>query len=153
VQAEDGTIHVFDLPRRTSDREGPPPGWPRYGRDDGNTRGPAFQWLNPSTPPPRQGQAGPSGCSAEIREIGPSPAVDGQVIILESEVLQNAALELYDVSGRLVRRLLDRTIEKGTTRVVWDGRNDSGQRVPNGVFWYRLRYRNGAESRRTVILH
>jgi len=47
-------------------------------------------------------------------------------------------LEVFDVSGRLVRRLLDRNEAAGRQWVVWDGRDDGGAAVASGVYYYRL---------------
>lgn len=47
-------------------------------------------------------------------------------------------LEVYDVQGRRVRRLLDETRGPGTGTADWDGRNDRGQVVPSGTYLVRL---------------
>jgi hypothetical protein len=48
-------------------------------------------------------------------------------------------LRVYDPSGRLVRELLD-SVEHdgGVYSVPWDGRSDSGQLLPSGVYFARL---------------
>jgi hypothetical protein len=49
-------------------------------------------------------------------------------------------LLVYNVSGALVRALVDgETQEPGHYRVIWDGRNDAGERVGSGVYLYKLR--------------
>lgn len=45
---------------------------------------------------------------------------------------------IYDVSGRLVRTILDGTQEAGRRSAVWEGLNDSGVKVAAGVYFYRL---------------
>jgi hypothetical protein len=47
-------------------------------------------------------------------------------------------LEIFAVSGRLVRRLLDGQETPGRKSVVWDGRNEHGESVGSGVYYYRL---------------
>ncbi len=48
-------------------------------------------------------------------------------------------LEIYDTSGRIVRRLIDgERYEPGVYRVVWDGTDDHGNRVASGVYLYRM---------------
>ncbi len=64
-----------------------------------------------------------------------------------------ASLRVYDLSGRLVRTLLNNeTAPQGLNQVVWNGRNDSGQQVPSGVFFYRLEAAGFTESKRMVLV-
>ena len=47
-------------------------------------------------------------------------------------------LELFDVSGRLVRVLLNETRDAGRQEAPWDGRDARGEAVGAGVYFYRL---------------
>ena len=47
-------------------------------------------------------------------------------------------LDLYDLAGRRVRRLLDEYAGAGERTLVWDGRDDAGRTVPAGVYLARL---------------
>jgi len=54
---------------------------------------------------------------------------------------------IYDAAGRLVRT---GTFEKG--RAFWDGRDRSGRKAGNGVYFLRISGRAGAETARMVLL-
>jgi hypothetical protein len=47
-------------------------------------------------------------------------------------------LRIYDVRGRLVRTLVDGVQTPGEKRVVWYGRDNRGNRVATGVYFYRM---------------
>lgn len=47
-------------------------------------------------------------------------------------------LEIFDVSGRLVRRLVDGQETPGRKSVAWDGRDERGKSVASAVYYYRL---------------
>ena len=47
-------------------------------------------------------------------------------------------LNVYSVDGRLVRTLVDGHRDPGIHGVDWDGRDNRGRRVGNGVYLYRL---------------
>jgi hypothetical protein len=47
----------------------------------------------------------------------------------------DVSIRIYDVSGRLVRELVDGVTEPGRHEAVWDGRSDSGQAVGSGVYF------------------
>ncbi|MBU8922946.1 MAG: T9SS type A sorting domain-containing protein [Bacteroidales bacterium] len=49
------------------------------------------------------------------------------------------SLSVYDVEGRLVRDLVNSTLEAGSYGKDWDGQNDSGSLVAAGVYFCRLR--------------
>ena len=50
----------------------------------------------------------------------------------------SAEIQIYDVSGRLVRRLIQGEFEPGVYRAVWNGDRDSGARVGAGVYFARM---------------
>lgn len=47
-------------------------------------------------------------------------------------------LEVFDVNGRLVRTLVDEYNTEGTHHVSWRGDDESGRRVPSGIYFYKL---------------
>jgi hypothetical protein len=62
------------------------------------------------------------------------------------------ALMMYDVMGRLVRRLHDGELEAGLHTKSWDGRDDRGQRVAAGVYLARLQTTHGVLTHKGILL-
>jgi hypothetical protein len=60
-------------------------------------------------------------------------------------------LEVFDSSGRLVRRLLDQDLRAGRHAITWQGQNDARQPVSSGVYLCRLRI-PGSEQLRKIDL-
>jgi flagellar hook assembly protein FlgD len=48
-------------------------------------------------------------------------------------------LQIYDVSGRLVKTLADGFMGEGVHSVGWDGTARNGSRASSGVYFYVLR--------------
>jgi hypothetical protein len=48
------------------------------------------------------------------------------------------SLKVYDLTGRLIRTLVDEPQEPGYYKVSWDGEDDSGKRIAPGVYFYKL---------------
>ena len=48
------------------------------------------------------------------------------------------SLVVYNVLGQQVRMLVSGTVSAGHHDVVWDGRNNNGQVIQSGVYFYRL---------------
>lgn len=62
-------------------------------------------------------------------------------------------ITVYDATGAVVRRLLDREHAPGPAQAGWDGRLDGGARAPSGVYFFRLE-RAGAKPlvRRAILV-
>ena len=62
-----------------------------------------------------------------------------------------AKLDVYDLLGRRVRNLAERTLPAGATVHVWDGRDASGRRLGSGVYFVRLSTPGGSASTRVLL--
>jgi hypothetical protein len=61
-------------------------------------------------------------------------------------------LKIFDVTGRLIRTLVDQPQEAGIYRVMWGGREGGGRLVSTGVYFYRLTAGKFSQTRRMVLL-
>ncbi len=61
-------------------------------------------------------------------------------------------LRIYNVLGRVVRTLLDESLVAGTHDVVWDGRDDQGNQVASGIYFYRLRSGDYEDTKKMVMM-
>ena len=66
-------------------------------------------------------------------------------------------LTIYDLSGRIVRTLdighrIASAYENRSKAIYWDGRNEVGEQVASGVYFYNLSTGNYSATRRMVIL-
>jgi photosystem II stability/assembly factor-like uncharacterized protein len=66
---------------------------------------------------------------------------------------QQVQLTIYDVSGRLVAILVDRVMLFGDHNVEWDARNQAGQAVSSGVYYYQLVTDKRKITRKMVLIH
>lgn len=82
----------------------------------------------------------------------PNPAVRTTTIGFDLARRGRVTLEVFSVSGRRVRTLVDQAMEPGRHDVAWDGTDDRGRRVEAGVYFYRLKGLGRDLSRRAVIL-
>jgi len=62
-------------------------------------------------------------------------------------------LELYDTSGRLVRTLVNEHKQAGYHTTGWDCRSSSGDRLPAGVYFYRLSAEDFTSTKKMILLH
>lgn len=62
------------------------------------------------------------------------------------------SLEIFDAAGRRVRALVTDEAVSGQQTVGWDGRDDRGQAVASGVYFYRLTAPHGVVTRRMTLI-
>ncbi len=48
------------------------------------------------------------------------------------------SLEIFDVTGRLVKSLVNDRMTAGVHEVLWDGTTDSGSSAPSGMYFYKM---------------
>jgi len=90
----------------------------------------AFVGVDPGRPPhPRR---------LALR-AAPNPFGAGTVFVLSLARSTHVELDVLDVSGRRVRRVLTGWVEPGERRLAWDGRDDGGAPLPAGVYLGRIR--------------
>lgn len=63
------------------------------------------------------------------------------------------SLGVFDISGRHIRTLSEGTLPAGEYTVSWDGRDESGEEVASGIYFYRLEGDGLEETRKMVVLH
>lgn len=61
-------------------------------------------------------------------------------------------LFVYDIRGRVVRRLIDGPVEAGAQHVFWNGTDEGGQRVASGVYIYRMQAAEKTAIRKMMLI-
>jgi hypothetical protein len=62
------------------------------------------------------------------------------------------SLKIYDISGRLVRTLVDESRSPKSYMEEWDGRDVAGNDVASGVYFIRLTARGNTITRKAVLV-
>jgi hypothetical protein len=57
-----------------------------------------------------------------------------------TQPVQEARLEIYTLSGRLIRTIEQQAPTVDLNRIRWDGRDEDGDGVANGVYLYHFQY-------------
>jgi hypothetical protein len=68
----------------------------------------------------------------------PNPAKDRINMKLSIEFAGNIELKIYNVSGQLVKTLIDGFLPAGIQALNWNGVDNDGKRVRSGVYFYKL---------------
>jgi hypothetical protein len=89
---------------------------------------------------------------AALRPNAPNPFTRSTSIRFELPSEARTDLDVYDISGRLVRSLLHERFPAGSRVIVWDGTGADGQRVRDGVYFTRLKVGGEVRSRQIVLV-
>jgi hypothetical protein len=82
----------------------------------------------------------------------PNPFNPSTVITYYVPETCRVTLEIYDVSGRAVARLVDADEKAGVHEARWNGTDSSGGKVGSGVYFYRLRAGKDTMTRKMVLM-
>jgi hypothetical protein len=82
----------------------------------------------------------------------PNPFRGSTSLQLEMPSTSHASIRVYDVSGRLVRTLVDGGLDAGIHEIGWDGRDTNGQLVASGVYLVRMQAAQFGATRKIVRL-
>lgn len=83
----------------------------------------------------------------------PNPFNPGTVLSFTLPERAAVTLDIYDVSGRLVRRLVEgEEMEAGLREFHWDGNNDAGRSVSSGIYYCRLTAGKATVTRKLVLM-
>jgi hypothetical protein len=62
------------------------------------------------------------------------------------------SIRIYDISGRLVRTLVDGIKSKGPNQKIWKGVNDHGDAISSGVYFYKMKAGKYRETKKMILL-
>ncbi len=108
--------------------------------------------MTPATAAVGDQATGPVPVRVELAQNQPNPFNPSTSIGFALPTDQEVSLAVFDVSGRLVRPLVNGTLPAGQHDVVWDGRDANGSQAPSGIYLYRLNANGETITRRMAML-
>jgi hypothetical protein len=93
---------------------------------------------NPSAVGPNQPGSSAGASTAGLRLEIQNPLQPGGSIRYAPAAAGRVRLEVFDLSGRMIRKLVDAPASAGTHALFWDGRDDAGREAPSGILFFRL---------------
>ena len=93
------------------------------------------------------------GAKTMLHGSYPNPFNPTTTISYSLEKRTKVTIAVYDIAGRLVRRLLvDKVVDAGDHRLVWDGKNEAGSRVASGVYFCMMRTADEMSGAKLILL-
>lgn len=70
-------------------------------------------------------------------------------VIPESRMFK---LNIYDITGRMVKSLISEKIEKGEYNIFWDGRDINNRQLGAGVYFVKIDYKNEVFTEKIILV-
>jgi len=94
----------------------------------------------------------PDAVPFALRQNFPNPFNPNTVIGFSIDRESDVTLAIYDVTGKLVRTVLNRKMPIGIYSEKWDGCDERGKNVASGIYFYRLKAGKRVLTRKMVLL-
>jgi len=106
-------------------------------------------WLPRTTSVP---QSPPAASVMRLGLSSPNPFGTATRIDFSVARPMSVSVDVIDMGGRLVRRLMSEPLAVGDQSTSWDGTDADGRRVAPGVYLFRLRAGSETQSRRVALV-
>lgn len=82
----------------------------------------------------------------------PNPLMVGSEVRYRVPSTGRAQIDVFDLHGRLVRRLVGESVQAGEHATHWNGRSETGAFASRGVYFFRLSTNAGQATGKCVLL-
>jgi len=89
---------------------------------------------------------------AELKGNYPNPFNPSTTISFFIKESLNVSLNVYNLKGQLVSKLLEEEMPSGSHHINWNGTDDNHQPVSSGVYLYRLHAGDYLETKKMMLL-
>ena len=94
-----------------------------------------FGWFRLTPGGDHGGQRPPA---VGVSSAGPNPFPVSTAVTVSLREATRVEAAVFDLRGRLVRRVAEGNLSAGRHVLSWDGRDLRGRRVPPGAYWFRV---------------
>lgn len=82
----------------------------------------------------------------------PNPFNSTTIIYYSIPNSDNVSLKIFNIQGKLVRKLLEEHKTKGEYSIQWDGIDEVGNLATSGIYFYQIKTSSSAKTRKIILL-
>lgn len=90
--------------------------------------------------------------SFSLRQNYPNPFNSETIIEYSLPKESQVKIAIYNILGQRVKTLVDQRQAGGYKKVIWDGKNEKGNVVSSGIYFYRMETEKFVQSKKMLIL-
>ena len=88
----------------------------------------------------------------QLAQNYPNPFNPETTIHFDLATETSVTLRVYDMTGQVVRTLVQGSLAPGNYTQLWDGRNEAGSKVGSGVYFYQLQAGSFSSKKKMTLL-
>ncbi|NQV17324.1 MAG: T9SS type A sorting domain-containing protein [Armatimonadetes bacterium] len=69
-----------------------------------------------------------------------------------TELTENTEINIYNINGQKVKQLVSEQLSAGQYSVVWNGKDDSGETVSSGVYFYKMDAGKYSSTKKMILM-
>jgi hypothetical protein len=73
-----------------------------------------------------------------INKVDSATGSHSTAIIFQLDKMKTVSINIYDVTGRLIRTLVDERMHEGLHELVWNGKDEKNDTVNSGIYLLKL---------------
>ncbi len=83
----------------------------------------------------------------------PNPITNSTTIsFVPSPRVEKSEIKIYNIKGQLIKKYDVQNANSGINKLVWNGRNDNGKKLGNGIYFYKLISGDKSEIKKMLLL-
>ncbi|MGK9476562.1 FlgD immunoglobulin-like domain containing protein [Melioribacter sp. OK-6-Me] len=90
--------------------------------------------------------------SFSLEQNYPNPFNPTTIITYTLPEMSEVQIKIYDILGREVRNLINEVKSAGKHSILWDGKDNSGNRVNSGTYFYQIKAGNFVQTRKMLMV-
>jgi agmatine deiminase len=89
--------------------------------------------------------------ACKIESVVPNPFNSMTRISFSLDKALNTSMIVYNLQGQVIKILADYEFSAGTHELAWDGRDGSGNKVPQGIYLLKLKTQAGVDLKKLIV--
>ena len=82
----------------------------------------------------------------------PNPFTDQTSISFNLRKETKVILNIFDVDGKNIRNLISSKLNSGKHKIIWDGNDNSGNTVAEGIYFYRIKTKISSFTKKVIFI-
>lgn len=88
----------------------------------------------------------------KLRQNYPNPFNPSTTIMYEIPKQGKVEVSIFDMNGKLIKNMVNRYQTAGSHQIVWQGLNQTGQKVASGFYIYTVKFDNTLSSKKMLLI-
>jgi len=88
----------------------------------------------------------------ELYQNYPNPFNSSTVISFSLSERGKVSLIIYDILGKQIKTVVQEQLSGGVHKYIWSGKNDQGESVPSGLYFYKLKVKDMVTTKKILLV-